>query len=46
MNDILKYDKSEKIDISDLRNSLLERGINFSETELTTLFESLKFENN
>lgn len=46
INDILKYDKQEKIKISDLKNSLLERGINFSDKELTTLFESLKFESN
>jgi len=30
MNDILKFDKQTPIDISDLRNSLLERGIQFS----------------
>ena len=34
------------IDISDLRNSLLERGIYFTEAEVNTLFESLKFDSN
>jgi len=34
MNDILKFDKQEPIDISDLRNSLLERGIQFRQEEL------------
>jgi hypothetical protein len=46
MNDILKFNKQEKIDISDLRNSLLERGIIFTSEELSMLFDSLKFENN
>jgi hypothetical protein len=31
MNDILKFNKQENIDITDLRNSLLERGIQFEE---------------
>ena len=46
MDEILKYNKQEQIDISDLRNSLLERGISFSKEELEGLFESLKFPNN
>lgn len=46
MNDVLKFDKQDKIDISDLRNSLLERGINFTDAELQNLFVSLKFESN
>jgi hypothetical protein len=46
MNDILKFDKQDKIDISDLRNSLLERGIQFSPVEIQDLFDSLKFESN
>jgi hypothetical protein len=46
MNDILKFDKQDKIDISDLRNSLLERGIHFSPVEIQDLFDSLKFESN
>ena len=32
--------------MSDLRNSLLERGISFSKQEIEHLFESLKFPNN
>jgi len=31
MNNILKFNKQEQIDISDLRNSLLERGIHFED---------------
>jgi len=46
MNDILKFDKQEPIDISDLRNSLLERGIQFRQEELDELFRSLQFEHN
>ena len=46
MNDILKFDKQEPIDISDLRNSLLERGIQFRQEELDQLFRSLQFEHN
>ena len=46
MNDILKFNKQESIDISDLKNSLLERGIHFSQAELSQLFESLKFDTN
>lgn len=46
MDEILKYNKQEQIDISDLRNSLLERGISFSKEELEGLFESLKFPSN
>lgn len=46
VNEILKFDKQTTIDISDLRNSLLERGIQFSEEEVESLYESLKFENN
>ena len=46
MNDILKFDKQETIDISDLKNSLLERGVTFTNDELELLFKSLKFENN
>lgn len=34
MNDILKFNKQESIDMSELKNSLLERGINFSEQEI------------
>ena len=34
MNDILKFDKQEQIELSDLKNSLLERGIYFEEAEL------------
>jgi hypothetical protein len=34
MNDILKFDKQTSIDISDLKNSLLERGIYFDDQEL------------
>jgi len=46
MNDILKFDKQEPIDVGDLRNSLLERGIQFSQEELDQLFRSLQFEHN
>ena len=46
MNDILKFDKQETIDMSDLRNSLLERGIQFEDHEIQELFDSLKFEDN
>lgn len=46
MNDILKFDKQETLNISDIRNSLLERGIEFSEQELEGLFKSLKFQDN
>jgi hypothetical protein len=46
MNDILKFNKQETIDISDVRNSLLERGIQFKEEEINELFESLKFSDN
>jgi len=46
MNEMLKFNKQESIDISDLRNSLLERGIHFEEHELTQLFESLKYKEN
>jgi hypothetical protein len=46
MNDILKFDKQEPIDISDLRNSLLERGIQFTQEELDQLFRSLQFDDN
>lgn len=46
MNDILKFDKQTTIDISDLKNSLLERGIYFDDQELQDLFNSLKFEHN
>jgi hypothetical protein len=46
LNDILKFDKQEAIDISDIRNSLLERGLDFSDQELTILLDSLKFEGN
>ena len=46
MNDILKFDKQTPIDISDLRNSLLERGIQFRQEELDQLFQSLQFEHN
>jgi len=34
MNDILKFNKQTPIDISDLKNSLLERGIYFEEAEV------------
>jgi phenylalanyl-tRNA synthetase beta subunit len=43
MEDILKFNKQDKIDISDLRNSCLDRGIQFTEEELQELFNSLKF---
>mmetsp|Transcript_28725 Transcript_28725/g.43386 ORF Transcript_28725/g.43386 Transcript_28725/m.43386 type:complete len:293 (+) Transcript_28725:238-1116(+) len=46
MNDILKYDKQDPIQICDVRNSLIERGITFTEEELQGLFDSLKFEHN
>lgn len=46
MEDILKFNKQESIDISDLRNSLLERGIHFNEQELESHFNSLKFPGN
>ena len=46
MNDILKFNKQEPIDTSDLRCSLLERGISFSEEELLALQQSLQFEHN
>jgi len=46
LNDILKYDKQESIDQSDLRNSLIERGISFTEEEFESLFNSLRFESN
>lgn len=46
MNDILKFNKQEPIDISDLRNSLLERGIQFEEQELHDHFNALKFPDN
>lgn len=46
MNDILKFNKQETIDISDLRNSLLERGIQFTDQELHDHFNALKFPDN
>ena len=46
MNDILKYNKQDHIDMADIKNSLLERGIHFDQVELQALFDSLKFENN
>jgi hypothetical protein len=46
MNDILKFNKQETIDISDLRNSLVERGIQFEEQELLDHFNALKFPDN
>jgi hypothetical protein len=46
LNDILKYNKQESIDQSDLRNSLIERGISFTQEEFESLFNSLKFESN
>jgi len=46
MNDILKFDTQLEIDISDIKNSLLERGINFTEQELNQFFRSLQFSHN
>lgn len=46
MNDILKYNKQEVIDMSDLRNSLIERGVAFTDQELNAFFNSLKFDHN
>mmetsp|Transcript_7859 Transcript_7859/g.13176 ORF Transcript_7859/g.13176 Transcript_7859/m.13176 type:complete len:464 (-) Transcript_7859:149-1540(-) len=46
VNDILKFSRQDTIDISDLKNSLLERGIAFSPAELSLLFQSLQFEDN
>jgi hypothetical protein len=46
MNNILKFDKQETIDMSDLRNSLIERGIHFDKEEIEHLFNSLKFSDN
>ena len=46
LNDILKYDKQETIDENDVRNSLVERGICFTEEEFDALIKSLKFEKN
>lgn len=46
LNDILKFNKQDRIDISDLKNSLVERGIAFGDWELQQLFDSLKFEDN
>ena len=46
MNNILKFDKQETIDMEDLRNSLLERGIQFEQEEIDELFNSLKFSDN
>jgi hypothetical protein len=34
MDDVLKFNKQETIDIEDLQNSLLERGIHFTDQEL------------
>jgi hypothetical protein len=34
LNDILKFNKQDRIDISDLKNSLMERGITFGDREL------------
>lgn len=42
----MKFDKQDSIDVSDLRNSLLERGLQVSEEEMNHLFESLKFPSN
>jgi len=46
MNNILKFDKQETIDMKDFRNSLLERGIHFEKEEIEQLFNSLKFKDN
>lgn len=46
LNDILKYNKQEAIDASDLRNSLVERGISFTQSEFDSLLQSLKFKDN
>lgn len=46
LNDILKFNKQEYIDQSDLRNSLIERGISFTEEEFGSLLNSLKFDRN
>jgi Ca2+-binding EF-hand superfamily protein len=45
-NNILKFDKQETIDMLDLKNSLLERGIHFEQEEIEHLFNSLKFDDN
>jgi len=46
MKDILKFDSQLEIDIDDLKNSLTERGITFTDSEVQSLFKSLKFANN
>ena len=46
LNDILKYNKRDSIVMKDISNSLIERGITFSQEELQSLFDSLKFEHN
>lgn len=46
MKDILKFDSQLEIDIDDLKNSLVERGITFTDSEVQSLFKSLKFSNN
>lgn len=34
VNDILKFNRQDRIDISDLTNSVLERGIDLSQDEI------------
>ena len=46
LRDILKFDKKEPIYLEDLKESLVERGIRFTDHEVKTLFESLKFSDN
>ena len=46
MHDILQFDKKESITKEDLAMSLMERGIQFDDHELTNFFNSLKFSDN
>ena len=46
MKDFLKYDSKEFINIEDIRESLTSRNIEFTESEIQNLFNSLKFKTN
>lgn len=46
LNDILLFNKKEKITLQDLKQSLLEIGIQFEEQEVQDLFNHFKFNDN
>lgn len=46
MKDILKFNQRDSIEISDLKNTLAERGISATDEELNAHFNSLKFADN